>query len=282
MARTASVDERRARGSRTTIGTSSRALLVVEQAHRSGRRRPAARRTRPRRPTGPRRRPSPGRPRGGPSAAGCSTYQSMSTTPARLGRTSASPAAAIASAPGLVRPVDLGHQRLEHRRARRHLGHLDRARRTSSRPARARRAPAWRCRGSGPTARSFGDEVHLQVGLVGQPPHEVVAHEAVEVVGRGGARRTPGRSVTVGLPRASRGPARPRRARSARAASPRAVLMMTWNSLLLSNGSILTLTRPSGTSATEASSRTPTAAEEREPHAAAARSAGPSRGGRGP
>ena len=82
-----------------------------------------------------------------------STYQSTSTTPAVLSKT-------VPDLPGdahlalLGRPVDLGHQGLQHRRAGRHLGHLD---------ARAEVAPRW---AASCCAHLLGDLVALRFALV--------------------------------------------------------------------------------------------------------------------
>ena len=82
---------------------------------------------------------------------------------------------------GKVGAVDLGHQRLKHRRTGRHfaqlnarsifVANLDQARRS-------RLAMAWLC----VYAAFSGKQVHLDVGLVGSAAQEVVAHQPVEVV----------------------------------------------------------------------------------------------------
>ena len=86
--------------------------------------------------------------------------------------------------------VDLGHQRLEHRRPRRDLRHLDPRPRRRARSAGARGlTPAARCRGSAPLRSSLRAQVHLEVGDVRAPGawREVVADQPVEVVRRRGS-----------------------------------------------------------------------------------------------
>ena len=77
---------------------------------------------------------------------GSSTYQSTSTTPGvrleDLPHLAGEPTALVE-----IRTVDLGHQRREHRRARRHLGHLDVGAGAARPLERAARAPAWRAGG---------------------------------------------------------------------------------------------------------------------------------------
>ena len=116
---------RRRAASRTTIGTSSCRRGVVQQpgAHR---RRPASRSDRA---TSVGDMPSSAAfsrstIERGTSAASSSTYQSTSTTPAvRLEHVLHLPREL--DPPRRVGPVDLGDQRLQHRRAGRHLGDLD-------------------------------------------------------------------------------------------------------------------------------------------------------------
>ncbi len=141
-----------------------------------------------------------------------------------------------------VGAVHLGDERLQDGRPRRDLGHLD---------------PGAGLRGQRRqhVAHALGDrvallrplllrdEVDLQVGLVRRPAQEVVADQAVEVVRRRRARRSSGRCVTDGCFMASWASSAVTRAVSS-SGVPSGMLTMTWNSLLLSNGSILTVTRP--------------------------------------
>ena len=110
----------------------------------------------------------------------------------------------------------------------------------------ALRAPAWRSRGSAACAR---------LAAAGSPgcrrrsvrAAEVVAHQAVEVVRRGGA----GVGLEVDhfglLLRRPRPSSRATRAVSS-SVVPSGMSTITWNSLLLSNGSIFTLTKPTSNS----------------------------------
>ena len=85
----------------------------------------------------------------------------------------------------LIGPVDLGHQRLKHRRAGRHLGHLDARAVGLGDPVNARAHALGDVVALG-LAVALGREVDLDVGHVRAAAHEVVAHQTVEVVGRGG------------------------------------------------------------------------------------------------
>ena len=87
--------------------------------------------------------------------------------------------------PWVVGAVHLGHQRLEHRRPRGDLRHLhvravSRGDRLDRRPDPLRDVVALGL------PLPLRNEVHLDVGDVRPPPQEVVAHQPVEVVGRGG------------------------------------------------------------------------------------------------
>ena len=88
--------------------------------------------------------------------------------------------------PGVLRPVHLGDDRRQHRRARRHLDHFHRG-----------AVPAADALDPGPDGRRdlvrlavapvLVDEVHLQVAELRRRAQVVLAHEAVEVDRRGGA-----------------------------------------------------------------------------------------------
>ena len=85
--------------------------------------------------------------------------------------------------PGGIGSVDFGHQRLQHGRSRRHLGHLQRgAERPGDRQQPVAHAPRHVVALRRPLA--FRHEVHLQVGQVRRPAQKVVTHEPVEVVRR--------------------------------------------------------------------------------------------------
>ena len=94
-------------------------------------------------------------------------------------------------------------------------------------------------------ALRLAHEVHLDVSDVGAAAQEVVPHQAVEVVGRGSAGV--GLEVhNLGL-LLDDGGQFAGDARGFLERSPSGMSMMTWNSLLLSNGSIFTLTNPTPT-----------------------------------
>jgi len=84
---------------------------------------------------------------------------------------------------GLIGAVDLGDQRLEHRRARRHLGHLDPG---AERPGDGHEVGADLLGDvvALEIAVALGQKVDLDVGHVGALAQEVVPHQAVEVVRR--------------------------------------------------------------------------------------------------
>ena len=115
-------------------------------------------------------------------AASSSTYQSTSTTPAVCSKIDLI-CAASADRRAAIRPVDLGDERLQHRRPGRHFGHLDRGAEARARSAtsrsRTRLAMSWLCA----LALVLRQQVHLQVGEVGAAAQEVVPHQAVEVEG---------------------------------------------------------------------------------------------------
>ena len=131
--------------------------------------------------------------------------------------------------------------------------------------ARRRFAIAWLCslRSSLPTRFT------CRSAMIRLAPQEVVPHQTVEVVRRRRAGVASVRSVTSGSLQRLVGKRRARPARSPRAACPRACRTTTWNSLLLSNGSIFTVTKPSGTSAIAPTRSTATSAEKRRSAAAA-------------
>ena len=189
---TASGDDRMSRGSRRTIGTSSRACSSCSRP--AGWPAPASRTTPA---TAAAERPAAAAFSWSTSSRsfGCwrSTYQSTSTTPGvrlerrlhllrrarrggpRRGRRPRPPASAAPAARAAPRPPGCA------RRA---------ALATGSSSQRALRfAIAWLCA----DRSSLGDEVHLEVGQVRRAPQEVVAHEAVEVVRRRGAGVASGR-----------------------------------------------------------------------------------------
>ena len=89
--------------------------------------------------------------------------------------------------------VDFRDQRLQHRRPRRHLRHLNRGVEPSRDRQRAARARAWRSSWLCSPRSSLGSEVHLQVGEVRPAAEEVVPHQAVEVVRRRRCRRSSAR-----------------------------------------------------------------------------------------
>ena len=162
-------------------------------------------------------------------------------------------------APRRVRAVDLGDERLQHRRARRHLDHLDRAPSRGGDRLERWREPLGDRRGSARRARPCPTSITCRSARFGLAPQEVVPHQAVERVRRrrAGVALDARDRLVAAAPR-RRAPT-PRR-RSSRAACPRACRTITCSSLLLSNGSIFTVTSPSGTSATAARSSTATSA----------------------
>ena len=140
----------------------------------------------------------------------------------------------------LRRPVDLGHQRLQHRRTGRHFGHLD-ARavalgdRQQALPHLLGDLVALQL------ALALAEQVHLDVGHVRPAAQVVVAHQAVEVVRRG--RADVGLEVDhLRLLQRRVGQLAARPARSLPAWCRSGMSTITWNSLLLSKGSIFTLT----------------------------------------
>ena len=84
----------------------------------------------------------------------------------------------------LRRPVDLRHQRLQHRRTGRHLRHLDARAVSARRSAAGAAAPAlaisWLCSLRSP----FGSRFTWMSATFGAAPQVVMAHQSVEVVRR--------------------------------------------------------------------------------------------------
>ena len=93
---------------------------------------------------------------------------------------------AISIWPLLRGAIDLGDHGFEHRRAGRHFGDLDAG---SEAPGHGDQllANALGDVVALELALRLSDEVHLDIGDIGPAPQEVVAHQAVEVVGRGDA-----------------------------------------------------------------------------------------------
>ena len=87
----------------------------------------------------------------------------------------------------LVRPINFGDQRLQHRRAGRHFGDGD-ARAEFRRNLRHARTDAFGDVVALRLAFAFGHEIDLDVGHVRAAPHEVMAHQAVEIERRRHAR----------------------------------------------------------------------------------------------
>ena len=81
-----------------------------------------------------------------------------------------------------VGAVNLGHQRLHHRRSRRNFGDLD-ARAVLVADGVQQRTQSLGDLMALHAAFLGGPQVDLDVGLVGQAAHVVVAHQPVEVVG---------------------------------------------------------------------------------------------------
>ena len=176
---------RSAAESRTSTDTGSRAAGASRRA--TGASRPRARPASPPRP--PRRRPrgqpSRGRARGPPGRASASSDVSTSTTPGVSSKSARTRFATSSRACGRG-AVDLRHHRVEDRRAGRDLDHLH-----------PRAPPSRDLHQGGPkllgdvvaleVAVVLAPEVHLEVGPLGRAAQEVVADEAVEVHGRGGA-----------------------------------------------------------------------------------------------
>ena len=96
--------------------------------------------------------------------------------------------------------------------------------------------------------RSLPQQVHLDVGQIRPAAQVVMAHQAVEVEGRCRARIGL-EFTTSGCCRGSVPSSCATRAVSS-SVVPFGMSTITWNSLLLSNGSIFTFTSLSGTSAT--------------------------------
>ena len=181
-------------------------------------------------------------------AASAMLLSSTSTTPASL-RTPREPPAPACCRPWLG-PVDLGDERRQHRRAGRHFDHLDvgavALRRSPAAPA----ARAWRCRGSCGRALCLSTRFTCDVADLAAAAQVILAHQAVEVDRRGGA----GIGLVVGDLRHGREVRR--RARAARRACrssgvPAGMSTMTWNSDLLSKGSIFSTTSPAPASASD-------------------------------
>ena len=86
-----------------------------------------------------------------------------------------------------IRPIDLGHEGLQDRRAGWHFGHGN-ARAVFRGDRRDARTDALGDVVALSFALALGHQVDLQVGDMGAAPHEVVAHQAVEVEGGGHAR----------------------------------------------------------------------------------------------
>ena len=137
--------------------------------------------------------------------------------------------------------VDLGHQGLQHRRAGRHLGHghgrpVSLGDRGHRRPHPLGNVVAL------DIAFVLGQEIDLDVGHGRTGAEEVVADQAVEIKGRGGA----GIDLVVdhlGSSATTSAISRATRAVCSRV-EPSGMSRMIWNSDLLSKGSIFTLTRP--------------------------------------
>ena len=173
---------------------------------------------------------------------------STSTTPGVCSNTRAHRLGDLAPAVGLG-AVDLGDERRQHRRARRHFDHLD-VGAVALADGLQRGAHA---RGDGVAllaAVVLVDQVHLQVADLAAAAQVVLAHQAVEVDRRGGA----GVGLVVGD--LGHGGQVRRRVRAARAAVrstgvPAGMSTTTWNSDLLSNGSIFSTTSPSAGSASD-------------------------------
>ena len=84
------------------------------------------------------------------------------------------------------RPVNFGHERLQHRRAGRHFGHGHARAEFGGDGGHARTHPFGDVVALRP-ALALGQEVDLHVGNVRALPHEIMAHEAVEVERRSDA-----------------------------------------------------------------------------------------------
>ncbi len=151
--------------------------------------------------------------------SGSSTYQSVSTTPAvcledrldllgDLGLTSQ------------VGTVNLRHQSLHHRRARRNLADLNARAICVADRIQQRAKPLGN--GMALHAALLGrQQVHLNVGLIRLAAHVVVAHQSVEVIGAGCSGIRSGSSARPAGAQVLR-PTPGRRARSVRAACRRA------------------------------------------------------------
>ena len=186
------------------------------RATASGRRPPAPR---------PRARPSPGRPRTRSRAWSSSTRRVHVRDPRLLleaRRRRRVPPRRSAFVRHVRLAVDLGHERREHRRARRHLDDRDpRAAPLGHRP-RADRAGAARWRGTAARVRAWARGSRGCRPRCGAAAQEVVAHHAVEVHRARDAdveRRSP-RTSGAAAQHARPASARPRRC--ARAWCPRA------------------------------------------------------------
>ena len=172
----------------------------------------------------------------------------------------------------LGRAVDFGDQRLQNRRAGRHLGHGD-ARAVFRGDGGDARADALGDVVALCFAFALADEVHLDVGDVRAAAHEIMAHEAVEIK----RRRDSGIDLVVGDFRfVAHGGGDFRAACAVRSSAlPSGMFRMIWNSLLLSNGSIFTFTQPMPTSAIAPSSRAHDRQRETPSASARARAAAP-------
>ena len=100
-------------------------------------------------------------------------------------KSSARPRASLRKA-GIVGPVDLGHDRRQHRRTRRHFDHLERGA-VARGDLLQRRAHGQRDVMALAVALVLVDQVDLQVADIGAAAQVVLAHQAVEGDRRGGA-----------------------------------------------------------------------------------------------